>query len=63
MRGAHKRGLKSRYWETPAWPTSLKYRVWELLVKEGADVLNVDDLEAATKLDWTEQLRHEWVDG
>jgi hypothetical protein len=46
IRGAHDRGLKARYWDTPSWPTSLRDYVWNVLVQEGADVLNVDDLEA-----------------
>jgi hypothetical protein len=45
-------GLKSRYWDTPAWPISLRNRVWESLIDLGADVLNVDDLTAAAKWDW-----------
>lgn len=41
---AHARGLKVRWWETPAWPRGRRERVWKLLMEEGADVLNVDDL-------------------
>lgn len=62
IRGAHKRGLKVRYWETPAWPTSLKFEIWQLLVREGVDMLNVDDLEAAAKFDWEEHVDHDWID-
>lgn len=43
---AHALGLKARYWSTPAWPVSLRNHVWHVLMKEGADVLNVDDLKA-----------------
>ena len=43
-RAAHARGLKVRWWDTPAWPRSQSW-LWDLLVREGADVLNVDDLE------------------
>lgn len=53
IRGAKRRGLKARYWDTPSWPTALRNHVWHVLVKEGADVLNVDDLEAAALQDWT----------
>ena len=53
IRGAHRRGLKARYWETPFWPIHLRNHVWDVLVKEGADMLNVDDLKGATKRDWT----------
>lgn len=45
-------GLKSRYWDTPAWPVGWRNRVWENLMELGADVLNVDDLTAAARWDW-----------
>lgn len=44
VRGAHRRGLKARYWDLPAWPLGLRAYVWGVLVREGVDVLNVDDL-------------------
>ncbi|KAI9736177.1 MAG: Altered inheritance of mitochondria protein 6 [Cirrosporium novae-zelandiae] len=47
VRGAHARGLKVRYWGTPGWPVSLRDHVLEVLVKEGVDIVNVDDLKAA----------------
>lgn len=50
---AHERGLKARYWELPAWPIHVRNNVWKVLVEEGIDMLNVDDLDAATKQDWT----------
>jgi len=59
IRGAKKRGLKARYWDTPSWPISLRNHVWHVLMKEGADVLNVDDLRSAARLDWR-KWRHEW---
>jgi hypothetical protein len=49
---AHSRGLKARYWELPGWPIHVRNNVWKVLVDEGLDMLNVDDLEAATKEDW-----------
>ncbi|KAL8652015.1 MAG: hypothetical protein Q9226_004444 [Calogaya cf. arnoldii] len=52
IRGAHRRGLKARYWELPFWPIGLRNYVWDVLVKEGVDILNVDDLNGATKTDW-----------
>ncbi|KAL9023398.1 MAG: hypothetical protein Q9196_007227 [Gyalolechia fulgens] len=55
IRGAHGRGLKVRYWELPFWPIGLRNYVWDVLVKEGVDILNVDDLKAATELDWTKK--------
>ena len=58
IRGAHKRGLKARYWDLPFWPISLRNYVWEVLVKEGVDILNVDDLKGATKRNWNKH--HGW---
>ena len=53
IREAHTRGLHSRYWELPPWPIHTRNRIWRILVQEGIDLLNVDDLDAATKEDWT----------
>lgn len=50
---AHDKGLKARYWELPYWPISLRNHVWDILVKENVDLLNVDDLNGATQMDWT----------
>ncbi|OOQ86795.1 hypothetical protein PEBR_20028 [Penicillium brasilianum] len=50
---AHNRGLKVRYWGTPGWPVGLRNYVWRVLVREGVDMLNVDDLRAASRVDWT----------
>ncbi|KAG4432312.1 hypothetical protein IFR05_012219 [Cadophora sp. M221] len=52
IRGAHSRGLKARYWDLPAWPLGLRNHVWDVLVKEGVDVLNVDDLRGASRFVW-----------
>lgn len=52
IRGAHDRGLKARYWALPSWPRGLRNHVWHVLVREGVDVLNVDDLNGATRRDW-----------
>jgi len=52
VRGAHRRGLKARYWDLPAWPLGLRDYVWEVLVKEGVDVLNVDDLRGVRGWRW-----------
>lgn len=52
IKGAHARGLKARYWELPFWPISLRNHVWDVLVKEGVDLLNVDDLKGATRRNW-----------
>lgn len=48
---AHARGLKVRWWDTPDWPRSRRERVWKILIQEGSDVLNVDDLKAARAWD------------
>ena len=53
IRGAQRRGLKARYWDTPSWPVGLRNHVWHVLMKEGADMLNVDDLKSAAVEDWT----------
>lgn len=45
-------GLVSRYWDTPAWPVRTRDNVWNVLEKEGVGILNVDDLEAASKRKW-----------
>lgn len=49
---ARVRGLVPRYWGTPRWPVTLRDSIWELLIKEDAGVLNVDDLRAARKGTW-----------
>ncbi len=53
LAAAHSRRLQARYWNLPAWPIFVRNRVWETLVKEGTDILNVDDLMSAAKRDWT----------
>ncbi|KAF2205666.1 hypothetical protein GQ43DRAFT_361885 [Delitschia confertaspora ATCC 74209] len=58
--GAHRRGLKVRYWNTPKWPVGLRNHVWDVLVKEGVDYLNGDDLIAMTRMDWTRKKHHGW---
>ena len=60
IQGAKKHGLKTRYWNTPVWPISLRNHVWHVLVREGADMLNADDLKAATRQDW-KRFRQEWL--
>lgn len=49
---AHDRGLKARYWDLPAWPIQTRNMVWDVLVKEGVDMLNVDDVKMAAKRPW-----------
>ncbi|KAI1801663.1 PLC-like phosphodiesterase [Daldinia bambusicola] len=52
IKGAHRRGLKVRYWDTPNWPVGIRNKVWHTLMEEGSDILNVDDLRGASKLEW-----------
>jgi hypothetical protein len=54
---AHRRGLKVRYWDTPTWPVWLRDYVWQTLLDEGIDVLNVDDLRAAELIELS-NVRH-----
>ncbi|KAE8146337.1 PLC-like phosphodiesterase [Aspergillus avenaceus] len=60
IRGAHRRGLKVRYWNLPNWPRGLRNHVWHVLVREGVDMLNVDDLQSATRQDWSPKLSDWW---
>ena len=45
---AHTRGIQARFWDTPAWPAFARDNVWRVLLEEGSDWLNADDLEAAS---------------
>ncbi|KAF2011379.1 hypothetical protein BU24DRAFT_279932 [Aaosphaeria arxii CBS 175.79] len=63
IRGAKRRGLKVRYWATPKWPISLRNRVWQVLIEEGADYLNGDDLKGLTRVDWAAKRHHWWLGG
>ncbi|KAL3467862.1 PLC-like phosphodiesterase [Aspergillus heterothallicus] len=60
IRAARRQGLKVRYWGTPDWPRSLRNHVWRVLAQEGVDMLNVDDLESATRKDWAPRLSDWW---
>lgn len=50
---ASRKGLVSRYWDTPSRPLSLRNEIWKTLVSEGVGMLNVDDVVEATK--WKRQ--------
>ena len=52
VKAATDRGLKARYWDTPAWPIRARGNIWNTLVMEGVGMLNVDDLEGASKGSW-----------
>ena len=60
IRGARARGLKARYWDTPSWPVFLRNHIWEVLMQEGASVLNVDDLQAAATENWKARGHQLW---
>ncbi|OLN95444.1 Altered inheritance of mitochondria protein 6-like protein [Colletotrichum chlorophyti] len=49
VKEAHARGLKVRYWSLPAWPISIRNHIWDTLIREGVDILNVDDLGGAKR--------------
>lgn len=42
---AHAKGIAVRYWDQPGWPIGTRNAIWRTLWNEGADLLNVDDLE------------------
>ncbi|KAJ5774678.1 hypothetical protein N7457_009574 [Penicillium paradoxum] len=52
VQAAHQLGLKVRYWGTPTSPVGLRNHIWHVLVHEGVDLINVDDLRGVAKLDW-----------
>jgi glycerophosphoryl diester phosphodiesterase len=52
IQAAEDKGLKSRYWSTPAWPISVRDNVWAKLMELGVGMLNVDDLASATRWNW-----------
>ena len=60
---AKSRNLLSRYWGTPNWPISLRDNVWQVLVDEGIDLLNADDVESAARLEWNKAYKAEiaWI--
>jgi hypothetical protein len=44
---AHAKGIKVRYWDQPGFPIGTRNAIWRILVDEGVDLLNVDDLKGA----------------
>ncbi|KAL4722142.1 Altered inheritance of mitochondria protein 6 [Fusarium chlamydosporum] len=52
LRIAKERNLKSRLWGLPHWPISHRDYVWEILVKEGIDLLNANDIASAAMKHW-----------
>jgi hypothetical protein len=47
---AHHAGLLTRYWNTPLYPIYARDAVFRMLLEQGSDLLNADDLEAAANL-------------
>lgn len=52
IRGAHARGLKARYWGVPSWPLGTRNYLWRVLVREGVDVLSVENVRAVAHDNW-----------
>ncbi|KAH6643375.1 PLC-like phosphodiesterase [Truncatella angustata] len=50
---AHAKGIAVRYWDQPGWPVGTRNAVWRILWDAGADLINVDDLEAVANF-WEE---------
>ncbi|EIN06204.1 hypothetical protein PUNSTDRAFT_106424 [Punctularia strigosozonata HHB-11173 SS5] len=46
---AHERGIQARFWHTPTLKVAGRNTVWQMLLDEGVDWLNVDDLPAAQR--------------
>jgi len=44
---AHAKGIQARFWNTPITPTWVRKYIWQILLDEGVDWLNVDDLPGA----------------
>ncbi|KAJ9496554.1 hypothetical protein H2202_007925 [Exophiala xenobiotica] len=61
--GAHRRGLKVRYWGVPSWPRGMRNYLWRVLYQEGVDYLNVDDLRSATQGTWNWDRKSSWFSG
>ena len=52
IQAAAAKGLKSRFWNTPTWPISLRDKVWFTLMENGVGMLSVDELWSATRWNW-----------
>ena len=46
---AHTMGIQARFWDTPGWPVSARNNVWKVLLENGVDWLNADDVKAASE--------------
>ncbi|BGP54889.1 hypothetical protein JCM8202_003398 [Rhodotorula sphaerocarpa] len=47
---AREKGIASRFWETPGWPSFARDHVWKSMLRLGVDWINADNLKAATEL-------------
>lgn len=63
INAAQLKGLVTRYWGLPEWPISHRDYVWKILIREGIDLLNADDIESAAKRDWSRSYAREaiWI--
>jgi len=52
IQAAADKSLKSRYWDTPAWPIATRDNVWGKLMELNVGMLNVDDLASTTRWNW-----------
>jgi hypothetical protein len=50
---AKKSNLKSRYYDLPSWPANYRDYVWDVLSREGVDMLSISDLESVAKRGWS----------
>ncbi|KAF5980939.1 hypothetical protein FCOIX_4545 [Fusarium coicis] len=50
LRIAKHRNLKSRLWGLPDWPRGHRDYVWKVLVQEGIDLLNANDIASAASM-------------
>lgn len=49
INSAHALGVQARFWDTPGWPISARNNVWKVLLENGVDWLNADDVKAASE--------------
>lgn len=52
VKQAQSKGLRARFWATPAWPVALRDRVWKQLERSEVGMLNVDDVRVAAMWNW-----------
>lgn len=52
VKQAQSKGLRARFWATPAWPVGLRDRVWKQLERSQVGMLNVDDVRVAAMWNW-----------